>query len=881
MNTYIKKISLSALLICTAFHVWGTENVDRISIPTIGGNVQMNRNWVARQASYVMVDGAVLSGSKQDFSSWMKATVPGTVLTSLLNNGLIPSPYYGMNNNLIPDIFHIGNDFYTYWFVNQFQLSKIEKDTRLWLNFRGINYKADIFLNGKRITTTTHEGMFLRRSYDITDAVKGDTINTFAVIVYPPDIPGEANGGQAGDGMIARNVTMQCTPGWDWIAPIRDRNTGIWDEVTLSTTGNIRIMNPQVITKVPGVRTPGDKQANATLVVNAEVENLTSKTQTATVNYEVENRKLTAKVQLAPYEKKVVGLPPMDMKNPRLWWPNHMGKQELYNMTLTVLNDAGNTMDKQVIRFGIREVTTQKDPKNGGRTFYVNGQKVFVRGGNYIASDWMLQLSPERYRTEVRFLADMNLNMIRVWGGAIPERPEFYNACDEYGMMVFQDLPISGDGNGAWFDPMKKESQERRQQYPDNHELFIESVIDEIKMLRNHPSLAIWCGGNEWPAPADIAEVLHHEIMPKYDNTRYLAPFSTDTTFTRNYMGGNGDGPYNIQEPEYFFTFRSSPFNPELGSVGVPEAAAMRAILDEKDYNDFPQVGKQVNSTWEYHKYLPYGEFIERYAKPKTTEEFCDIAQLLNFEQYRALMEGWASSMWNWYTGMIIWKIQNPWTALRGQMYDYYLDVNACYYGVREGGKPMHVQYNYRTKQAEAVNITLKDMDKCTVRMRIYQLDGKMLHEQEQKNVQMKANSSKALFSIEVPSQVKGAYFLRLELTDGDQMKCSDNVYWLTTQSKDYTTLKNMPASQATVSTNLEKKDGHYSALVNIKTKDRISFFNRVSVFNKKTGERILPVFYSDNYFTIFPNEEKTVTLTFDSNLPKEDINIVVKNWNK
>ncbi len=881
MDTYTKKIILLVLLTCSAFHVCGKENIDRIVIPVIGENVQMNRNWVARQASYVMVDGAVLSSGKQYFSGWIPAVIPGTVLTTLLHNDLIPSPHYGMNNELIPDIFNTGNDFYTYWFVNRFTLPEIGKDKHLWLNFRGINYKAEIFLNGKRISTTTHEGMFLRRSYDITDAVKSGE-NTLAILVLPPDIPGEDNGGQAGDGMIARNSTMQCSAGWDWIAAVRDRNTGIWDQVSLTTTGNIRIMHPQVMSKVPGVRMPGDKQSEAMLAVNTELENLTGQIQNVTVSYEVENQKQSAKVQLAPHEKRTVSLPATTVKNPRLWWPVNMGKQELYNMTLTVTDGiSANISDKQSVRFGIREITTEKDPATGGRKFYVNGQKVFIRGGNYISSDWLLRFSPERYRTEVRFLADMNLNMIRVWGGAVPERPEFYNACDEYGMMVVQDLPISGDGNGAWYDTKKKESQERRQQYPDNHELFIESVIDEVKMLRNHPSLAIWCGGNEWPAPEDIAEVLHHEVIPQYDNTRYLAPYSTDTIFTRNTMGGNGDGPYNIQDPEYFFTFRSSPFNPELGSVGVPEASALRAFMDETDYKDFPQVGKSVNRTWEYHKYLPYGEFIERYAKPKTTEEFCDIAQLLNFEQYRALMAGWASNMWNWYTGMIIWKIQNPWTALRGQMYDCYLDVNACYYGVREGGKPMNVQYNYRTKQVEAVNTTLKDMDKCTVRACIYQLDGKMIHEQEQKNVPMKANSSKALFAIEIPTQVKGVYFLRLELTHGEQMKCADNVYWLTTQPKDYTALKNMPASQAVVNTNLEKKDGHYSASVNVKAKDRISFFNRVSVFNKKTGERILPVFYSDNYFTVFPNEEKTVTLTFESDLPKEDINIVVRNWNK
>ncbi len=794
----MKKILFLSIFICFAFSISAKNTDYPVTIPATGEAILLDKNWIARQATYVMVDGAVLSTGQQDFRAWLPATVPGTVLTTLLYNDLIPSPYYGMNNDLIPDIFHTGNDFYTYWFVNRFTLPEIGKDKRLWLNFRGINYKAEIFLNGKRISTTTHEGMFIRRSYDITNAVKNG-VNTLAVLVFPPDIPGEDNGGQAGDGQIAKNNTMQCTAGWDWIAAVRDRNTGIWDQVSITTTGNIRLMHPQVISKVPGVRNPDGKQADAMLAVTAELKNLTDKIQNVTVNCEVEKQRQTAKVQLAPHEKRLVSLPTATIKNPRLWWPVNMGKQELYDMMLAVTDGtSAKISDKHNVRFGIREITTEKDPATGGRKFYVNGQKIFIRGGNYISSDWMLRFSTERYRTEVRFLADMNLNMLRVWGGAVPERPEFYNACDEYGMLVFQDLSISGDGNGAWFDPKKKDSQERRQQYPDNHELFIESVVDQVKMLRNHPSLAIWCGGNEWPAPDDIAQKLHREIFPKYDQTRYLAPFSTDTVFTRNTMGGNGDGPYGIQEPEFFFKVRSSPFNPELGSIGLPEASTLRAFMDEADFNDFPKYGQNINRVWEYHKYLPYDDHIARYAQPKTTEEFCDIAQLINFEQYRALMEGRASNMWTWYTGMLIWKIQNPWTALRGQMYDCYLDVNACYYGVREGGEPIHVQYNCQTRQVEVVNITTTDRNNCTVRIRIYQLDGKVIHEQDQKNLAVKANTSKVLFALQPPSQVNGAYFLRLELLDGANV-ASDNLYWLNTKPKYYTAMKKKTPSKAEV----------------------------------------------------------------------------------
>jgi len=852
-------------------------NCSSITIPQSGAKVLLNKGWLARQATFVMVDGAVLTAGRQDFNTWLQAEVPGTVLTTLLKNKLIPCPYFGTNNLLIPDIFHTGNDFYTYWFVNQFELPEVETGRRIWLNFRGINYKAEIFLNGKRISTTTHEGMFIRRSYDVTDALNLGSLNTLAVLVLPPDFPGEDNGGQAGDGQIARNNTMHFSAGWDWIQAVRDRNTGIWDEVSLTSTGNVKMTHPQIISKVPGIRTPDGKQADATLNVNVELENLTTVQQNVTVTYVVENQRQTAKFHLAPREKREVALPFMTVRNPRLWWPNNMGRQELYDMTLTVTEGSSEKIsDKHSVRFGIRDITTEKDPITGGRKFYINGQKLFIRGGNYIASDWMLQLSSERYRTEVHFLADMNLNMLRIWGGALPERPEFYDACDEYGMLVFQDFSVTGDANGAWVDPRKKDSHLRRRQYPDNHTLFIESAIDQIKMLRNHPSLAVWCGGNEWPPADNIKETLT-ELIPKLDN-RIFATYSTDTTFSRNTIGGVGDGPYGIQELEWFFTFRSTPFNTEIGSVGLPEAAALRAIMEENAYNDFPRPGRAVNRVWQYHRYLPYGEHINRYFQPTTTEEFCNIAQLLNFQQYRALMEGWASKMWNWYTGVLIWKIQNPWSSLRGQMYDNYLDVNAAYYGVRTGGRPLHVMYNYANNQIEVVNTTLFPKNNCTVKVRIYGLDGKLIHEKEEKNVNLDANSAKTLFEIEKPSQIQGVYFVRLELRENSTI-LSENTYWLTTEHRNYSSLQHKTPSKANVTINLEKKENEYKSTVQIKTNDQISFFNRVSVFNKKTGERILPVYYSDNYFTVFPNEEKLITLNFKSDIPQEDIIITVREW--
>ena len=555
MNTFFnfKKALLSVMLLSSFTFLYG-ENTKQL----------LHSDWIARQASSVMYNGLELSGQPLDDRAWIPATVPGTVLTTLLNNHYYPDPAISLNNERIPDIYHVGNDFYTYWFVNRFEMKDpVGAGEKAWLNFRGINYKAEIFLNGKRLSNTTHEGMFLRVTYDITDIVRSDTVNTLAVLVFPPDFPGNPNGGQGGDGQIAKNVTMHYTPGWDWIQTVRDRNTGIWDEVSVTTTGSVRLMHPYVTTQiseggrltveVPGKRIEMGKRSDATVKIKLELSNTESIPTVGTVYAETAGQTVSIPVKLNPKETKEIALKDIRVVNPRLWWPHPFGDQPLYDLKLYYKDSKGKISDIKELKYGIREIRTEKDPVTRGRKFYVNGQPIFVRGGNYINSDWLLRLSKSRYEAEVRFHKEMNLNMIRIWGGALTERPEFYEACDKYGILVFQDLWVTGDCNGAWVDATKKDSKPLRNEYPDNHRLFIESVVDQVKMLRNHPSLALWCGGNEWPSAPDIVDKLKNEVFPTYDPERLFAVFSTDTVFTANTIGGVGDGPYGIQETEWFF----------------------------------------------------------------------------------------------------------------------------------------------------------------------------------------------------------------------------------------------------------------------------------------------------------------------------------------
>ncbi len=836
--------------------------------------ILLNEGWIMKRADEVLYDGNVLSRGISDENGWMKATVPGTVLANLVGNGIFLAPEFGLNNELIPDIHDVGRDFYTYWFVKRFDTPACEDGRHIWLNFRGINYQAEVFLNGKRLNESTLEGMFLRHSFDITAylAARGEQ-NTLAVIVYPPVFTGTPNGGQGGDGMIARNCTMQYTPGWDWVQPVRDRNTGIWDEVCLTESGSVKLCDPHVVTKVPGVRTPGNAGQDDVFVrTSVEVKNLSSGPVKGILKCVTAGQTFREDLTLQACETRTVNLREIKIRNPRLWWPNGIGDHPLYDMSISFVAD-GAVSDECDFKYGIREIATAKDPVHGGRTFFVNGQKIYMTGGNYINSDWLLRLSPERYEDEIRFHEEMNVRMIRVWGGALLERPEFYDACDRHGILVFQDLWGSGDCNGAWVDPLKKESRERRWEYPDNHPLFIKMAEDQVKMIRNHPSLCLWCGANEWPLAKDIDEKLKNELFPRLDPDRLFISFSTDTLFTRIPEGNLMDGPYTIQEPEWFFTFKSNPFNPEAGNVGSPEVESMREYMSEEDLAQVPH-GRYVNRVWAYHKDLGYRGHLERYGEVRDIETYCRYAQLVNYDQYRSFMEGWASHLWDWYSGILIWKTQNPWPGLRGQMYDWFLDVNASLYGTAKGCEPLHPFYNIVSRKVELLNTTLVSRAGLSVKAELFGIDGKILWSHSTVS-DADANSVRELFEIPRPDGVKGVYFLKLTLVE-DGRELTDNIYWLTTEKNDYTGLSGIPECRTTMTSTLKNDGDRVRGAVTLSA-DGISFFNRIKLFDSATGRRILPVHYSDNYITLMPGDSKTVTFDFPSENLKGELQIKIE----
>lgn len=829
---------------------------------------ELSYGWKAIRASEITVDGCVLTDTMPDLSGWINATVPGTVLTTLLNNKLIPDPYYGLNNEEIPDISVAGRDYYTYWFLNQFSTEGVAEDKQIWLNFRGINYSADIYINGHKLTDRKHEGMFLRERFNITSYLRREGKNLLAVLVEPPLNPGKPNGGQGGDGLIGKDVTMQFTPGWDWIQPVRDRNTGIWDKVTVEITGSVDLNNPFAKVRVPGERLPGELQNPAFVTFSVEVTNPTSEVQEGTVIVSIAKQSKKKKVVIEPNSTRLIVFDEIKQISPKLWWPNGIGPQSLYAANIIFEQKDGATSDRADITFGFREMGTYFDQKTESRVFTVNGQKIFIKGANRIASDALLRLSDERYLAEVKMLADMNMNIIRIWGGSMTERPEFYEACDKNGIMVWQDLWITGDCNGRWYDETKADTREKRREYPDNYDLFVASVTDQVKMLRNYPSLILWCGGNEYPPAAELNERVKKTIADN-DGTRYYLDESTSDDLLINAEETTSDGPYVIKEPMWFFTQKWFSFNPEIGSVGLPNIENMSLIMDSKDIVVPSETN--MNEVWKYHKYLGYGDMIDKFGGIRDVNDFFTRAQIVGYDQYRAIQEGHNTHMWDWYTGMIIWKSQNPWTALKGQFYDWFLDQNATYYGYRHGTAPVHGQFNPADSSICFVNSTLKTRTDLRLEASLVDPSGRILWSGTEET-KLDPNTIVEKWKVDFSKATNAISFLRIKITyTSTGVLIDDNTYWIPSKRDDYSSVYELPATKVNVVVMKNVKTKFIAEISN--TGSAVAFFVRIKILRSSDGRVVSPVMIDDNYITLMPAEKRSFVIDL-SLLPEEFRNI-------
>jgi hypothetical protein len=846
---------------------------------------------------------------------WFPVKVPCTVLTGLVQNKVYPDPYMGMNNMLIPDAsdsfnheYHLEQYSYLpnepnpwkkpYWYRTTFDIPSGDKGKHFQLIFKGINYRAEVWVNGKRIADSSEMvGMFAEYSLDVSKAINAGKTNVLAVKIYPLDYPGLpstpqlkalgdffANGGPTGD--IGKNVTMLCSVGWDWMPAVRDRNMGIWQPVFLRTSGSVVIQNPQIKTEFPN-----ESDTNvAYLSLNLSLNNCTAASQKGLLkitispeNFAGKPFTVNQKISINANSSKVFNLSSQNFKefiiqNPHLWWPNGYGQPNLYRMQLRY-DDGKQITDDTSFVFGIRTVSSKVEMVNNWarRDFYVNGRKVHLTGGAWVP-DMMLNRDSLRYDYELHLCKNSNINLVRIWGGGVAPPDMFFEAADKYGLLVWQDFWITGDTQGEF-----KGSPD----WPLEGNVFIKNMISTIYRIRNHPSLLVWTGGNEGHARKELYDAMRENIST-LDGTRPFIPSSSG--FAKMPAGWKGSwpddqpsgvysgGPYSWQDPARYYQLvnrgRDWVFKDETGIPSQPPFETLPLIINNLVPDStlpFP-----LNNTWGYHDACVgnghydtyYNAMKERYGAPTSMKDFSDKMQLVNANGYRAIFEA-AGHKLNETGGVMLWKLNAAFPSVIWQVYDWYLNPNAGYYFMQRACEPVHIQLNLDDSVVAVINRTYKNQNNLSEEIKVFDLNSKLLF-RENKTINLSATDVKESVSLSnILSNEKGISFVVLNLKNSSGKTISQNTYWFSPEHN-FTSLKEMPAAKLNVKilkTEKGKNETKWTLQFTNSTK-QIAFFINPQIINR--GKEILPSFWSDNYFSLSPNESTTVNVSIPNALIKE-----------
>jgi hypothetical protein len=876
------------------------------------GSWQLAGPWKLAEAPKVTANGETLSKPGFKDNDWYPATVPGTVLTTLVDQGVYPDPFHGLNNLSIPETLNKQD----YWYRLEFDAPKDCANRHSALTFNGINYAAEIWLNGKQLGGI--KGAFIRGDFDVTGSLLAGQKNVLAVKVSPPPHPGipheqsiKAGAGPNGGAMTQDGPTFFCSEGWDWIPGIRDRNTGIWQDVVLKVTDSMTIGDPQVITRIPD---PVGSRADVSIEValknlgnTAQSGTLTAAFEGVTVQKNVTinaNRELN--VSLSPQE-----FPQLAVANPRLWWPNGYGKPELYHLTLTFIQN-GKVSDIRKTRFGMREVSvviTALNPQQKPQRYQffpaaaratevvkhdheslvsspqgwvptiadgdklpgllvtsdtdtgrylevrVNNVRIPMRGGNWGMDDGMKRVSRERLEPYLRLQRDANFNILRNWCGQSTSEALF-DLCDEYGIMVMNEFWISTQWSNL--EPL-------------DNDLFLANAADAIKRFRIHPSIVFWSGRNEGVPPAPINEGLD-KLIRTLDGTRYYQPASITINI-------EGSGPWKYIEPVEYFQKKG--FTTELGLPSPLTADAIRAFIPQEDL--WPP-----NDTWGYHDWLDKGAmdvktFMQAIAsqigEPTDFADYERKAQMINYTSHRAMYEGLNANLWSPNTGRLLWMSHPSWPSFVWQIYGHDYQPNAAFYGIRKGCEPIHVQMNLPDYTVQVTNTTLNTLPKAKITAKVYNASSELVSTKDAM-LDVPVNSSAKSFMVD-PAVNQGLNFVALELRDANGLLLSQNFYWRSPKPEDLMALNQLP--KVTVDTKSSVLSDGQKTVVTLELQNNnksVALMIFLTLRNARDGQRILPAYTSDNYLSLLPGEKRSVSIECPHSLAGIPLQVTVDGWN-
>ena len=872
-----------ATFVVTAFFLAFSSCIAAAQGNAAPSRVELDAGWQVQSSAKVTQSGDAVSAAGFATTGWYATKLPATVVSTLVSNNILKDPYFGTNLRTFPAMsYPVGGNFSNtlmpvespfldpWWFRSEFQTPEDYKGKRVALHFDGINYRAELWLNGKRIADRDHfAGTYRTFEFDVTDALVPGP-NALALEIFAP-LPSDLA------------VTFV-----DWNPLPPDKDMGIWKDVYLTESGPAALRYPQVVTVYDAA------SDEAHLTVNVQVENKTSQPMSGDLvgdfdkDVKAKHPAFSKHISLQPNETQPVSIGPADapalnVRHPLLWWPAQMGEPFLHDLHLEFRTGPG-TSDVSDTKFGIRQITSEMTPQ-GARLFKINGRNILIRGAGW-TPDMMLRTSAERQEQEIQYVKQMNLNTIRLEGKL--ENEHFFDLTDKYGILV---MP------GWCCCDLWEQWQEWR---GEQLQTATDSLRDQAMRLRNHPSVIVWLYGSDNP-PVGMVEQRYLDVLKQsqWPNPT-LSSASAKPAAVTGASGVKMSGPYDWVPPNYWLTDTQHGgafgFNTETSpGAAVPPIQSLRKFIPADHL--WP-----IDDVWNYH--AGGGEFKDikrfadaldaRYGRSQSAEDFARKSQWMTYEGERAMFEAYGRNKYG-STGVIQWMLNNAWPSLIWHLYDYYLLPGGGFFGTRKANEPLHIQYSYDDRSIVVVNSTQQAAKNLTVTAEVFDLQLNRKFSTKAK-VDSEADSSQRVFVVPEMAGLTDTYFVKLQLSEGGGRVVSDNFYWLSTKPDtldfaksewyvtpvtsyaDFSALSKLPAATVQASSrNISPRKGgsprgvkpadssnNETTEITIRNAgSSLAFAVELRLVRAENGDDVLPALWDDNYITLMPGEKRTVRVSY------------------
>jgi len=842
----------------------------------------LHKSWMLQSSCVVKASGEQISAIGFSTAGWHSTSVPSTVVAALVADQTYPDPDFGMNLRSIPGTtYPIGKNFAelpmptdspfhcSWWYRTEFKLPENYEHRHVLLNFNGINYRANIWINGHKLASTDDvAGMFRTYEFDVTPLLAPGRPSVLCVETF------------------AQTETDLGINWQDWNPAPPDKNMGLYSEVFLQSSGPVTIRHPEVVTHFPDA-----SLAEADLTVVAELHNLLRVQVSGFLDGSIAGLNIRQSYTLKPGEKRTVRFTPdqfpqLRAKGPALWWPAPLGPQNLHELLLRFM--IGNDLsDSRKIRFGIREITSELN-EHGYRQFRVNGKKLLIRGGGW-AQDMLLRHSAERLDAQLRYVRDMNLNTIRLEGQM--ETDDFFDLADERGILIMPGWVCC-----TYWQLWPKWNQR-------DLEIASASLRSQSLRMRSHPSVLVWLNSSDEPPPPSV-EKAYLEVLKETDWPNPVVSSAAGyPTAVTGAPGMKMTGPYDYVPPSYWL------MDPGRygGAWGLnTETSPGPAILTIASLKKMLPADHlwPIETFWSYHAASESFSNVDRFNRamnsifgsPAGLDDYVARSQAMTYDAERAMFEAYARNKYK-STGVIQWMINNAWPSTYWHLFDYYLQPAGGYFGAKKACEPLHVQYSYDDHSVVVVNNLYQKFSGLAVTAKVFDFD---LHTTFSQQVSMDVEADSVQRGLTIPTPASSpepaVYFLNLALRDSSGKLLSSNFYWLSNRPAELQWGKTLyfddpPPKDLTYSTSIYTPASPYDDLTQLNHLPRVQIVATASITPGEQGPlvhvallnpsshlafqvrlgihshgqemEILPVLWEDNYMELMPGESREVSAQY------------------